>query len=114
MKYFMALYMMPTEGLEAWMAKPEEERKEAEAKMQEDWNAWLKEHADAVKNTIGLGKTKRITSEGIADARNGLMLSSYVEAESPEAAAEIFKNHPHLGIPGASIEVMETSPLGSR
>jgi hypothetical protein len=39
------------------------------------------------------------------------MLYSIVEAESHEAAAKIFENHPHLGIPQASIEVMEANPL---
>lgn len=33
MKYFTALYMMPVEGLDAWMQKPEEERKSAEETM---------------------------------------------------------------------------------
>ena len=111
MKNFTAIYMMPVEGLQEWMQKPESERKEAEDKMKQGWDAWLAEHKDAVLNTIGLGKAKKVTSDGIADASNGLMLSSYVQAESAEAAAEIFKNHPHLGIPGASIEVMEANPI---
>jgi hypothetical protein len=64
-----------------------------------------------VLNTVALGKTKKVSMSGIEDTRNGLMLSSYVQAESPEAAAEIFKNHPHLGIPGATIEVMETREM---
>jgi hypothetical protein len=93
------------------MNKPQAEREEAENTMKADWDAWLKENASAVKNTIGLGKTKKISTSGIEDAKNGLMLSSYVEAESLEAAAEIFKNHPHLTIPGASIEIMETHSM---
>jgi hypothetical protein len=111
MKYFTAIYMMPVEGLDAWMQKPEAERKGEEEKMKQDWDMWLKNNASAVKNTIALGKTKRVSQSGIEDARNGLMLSSYVEAESLEAAAEIFKNHPHLSIPGATIEVIETRPM---
>jgi hypothetical protein len=103
--------MMPIEGLAEWMNKPQAEREEAENTMKADWDAWLKENASAVKNTIGLGKTKKISTSGIEDAKNGLMLSSYVEAESLEAAAEIFKNHPHLTIPGASIEIMETHSM---
>jgi hypothetical protein len=31
---------------------------------------------------------------------------SFVEAESLEAAADMFKDHPHFGIPGSWIEVM--------
>lgn len=103
--------MMPVEGLNAWMQKPEAERKEAEEKMKADWDAWLASHKGAVLNTIALGKTKRVSAGGVEDARNGLMLSSYVQAESLEAAAEIFKNHPHLSIPGATIEVIEARQM---
>jgi hypothetical protein len=103
---------MPVEGLEEWMSKSEEERKEAEGDMKQEWDAWLAAHKDAVQNTIGLGKTKKVTAGGIEDAKNGLMLSSYVAAESLEEAAAIFKDHPHLKLPGAAIEVMETSQVG--
>ena len=112
MKYFTVLYAMPVAGLEEWMQKPESDRKAAEASMKAEWDAWLEEHAGAVKNTIGLGKTTRVSAQGIKDAKNGLMLSSYVEAESQEAAAELFKDHPHLSIPGATIDIMEARPLG--
>lgn len=104
--------MMPPAGLDAWMNKPEEERKAAETQMRTDWDTWMKTHADAVLNTIGLGKTKRVSADGIEDAKNGMMLSSYVTAESLEAAGELFKDHPHLGIPGATIEIMEANPMG--
>ena len=52
------------------------------------------------------GKTKRVTASGVSDTRNDIMLYSFVEAESHEAAANAFENHPHLQIPQASIEVM--------
>ena len=59
----------------------------------------------------GVGKTKRITSKGISDTKNNVMLYSIVEAESHEAAAKLFENHPHLQIPQASIEVMVINSL---
>lgn len=111
MKYFTALYMMPTEGLEEWMAKPEAERKEAEEEMKSQWDAWMAEHGSVIKNTIALGATKRVTAEGVSDVKNGMMLSSYVEGESHEAVAKLFEGHPHFGIPGAWIEIMETRPM---
>lgn len=111
MKYFTVLYSMPTAELDAWMQKPEEERKGAEEEFKGRWDAWLAAHKDAVLNTIALGKTKRVTANGIEDARNELMLSSYVQAESAEAAAEIFKDHPHLEMPGGVIEVIETRQM---
>jgi hypothetical protein len=113
MKYFTAIYSMPVAGLEGWMSKPESERKDAESAMRADWDAWLTEHSSSVLNTIGLGNTKRVSASGIEDAKNGMMLSSYVQAESLEAAAEIFKTHPHLTLPGATIDIMETKKLGA-
>ncbi len=105
MKYFVT-YQMPHTGLDAWMQLPEEERKKQELGMQTEWNTWMAAHKGAIVETAGVGKPKRITSEGIVDARNDLMMYSIVEAESLDTAAEMFKDHPHFGIPGASIEVM--------
>ena len=111
MKNFTAIYLAPVDTLTEWMQKPEAERKEAEGKMQQEWGTWLSEHKEAVLNTISLGATKRVSHNGIEDTRNGMMLSSYVAAESHAAAAEMFKNHPHLGIPGATIEIMEARQM---
>ncbi len=105
MKFFVT-YQMPHTGLDAWLTLPEEERKSQEQQMQSEWNAWMAEHKAALMETAGVGKPKRITAEGIEDSRNDLMMYSFVDAESLDAAAEMFKDHPHFGIPGGWIEVM--------
>ena len=46
-------------------------------------------------------------ANGTSDARNDIMLYAIVNADSLDAAARTFGNHPHLGIPQSSIEVME-------
>lgn len=109
MKFFVT-YQMPHTGLDEWMKLPEAERKAQEVQMQNEWNAWMAAHANVITETAGVGKPKKITAAGIEDARNDLMLYSFVEAESLEAAAEMFKDHPHFGIPGAWIEVMPVNP----
>jgi len=111
MKYFTVLYTAPVDTLDEWMKKPEAERKDAEMKMKGEWDAWMSAHKDAVLNTISLGKNKQVTKDGVADARNSIMLSSYVGAESIEDVTEIFKDHPHLDIPGATIDIMEARQL---
>ena len=103
--------MAPALGVEEWMKKPEAERKVEEEKMKKDWDDWMTAHADTVLNTIALGKTKRISASGIEDVKNDMMLSSYAQAESAEAIAETFKDHPHFGIPGATIEIMEATSM---
>lgn len=105
MKFFVT-YQMPHSGLDDWMKLPEEERKKQEQQMQDEWNAWMAEHKDVLVETAGVGKPKRITASGIEDARNDIMMYSFVEAETLEAAAAMFKDHPHFGIPGGWIEVM--------
>jgi hypothetical protein len=111
MKKFLVLYLMPVAGLEAWMKTDPELRKVEEEKMRTDWNAWLAGHKDAVKETAGAGKTKRITKEGVTDIKNNIMLYSIVEAESHEEASKIFEGNPHLNIPEASIEIMQINSL---
>ena len=108
MKFFVT-YQMPHSGLDDWMKLPEEERKAQEQTMQADWNAWMADHKDAITETAGVGKPKRITASGTEDARNDLMMYSFVEADSLEDAAAMFKDHPHFGIPGAWIEVMSVN-----
>jgi hypothetical protein len=100
---------MPHTGLDEWMKMPEEERKAQEQQMQSEWNAWMEAHKGVVTESAGLSKPKRITAEGIEEGRNDLMMYSFVEAESLDAAAELFKKHPHFGIPGAWIEVMSVN-----
>lgn len=106
MNNYMVLFMAPAAGMKEWMKRPESERKAEEAKMKGEWDAWTATHAGAIKNTVALGKTKRVSASGVEDVSNDLMISSYIEAESPEAVAEMFKDHPHFGIPGATIEIM--------
>jgi hypothetical protein len=51
-------------------------------------------------------------ASGVSDTKNDIVLYSLVEAESHEAAAKSFENHPHLQIPQSSIEVMEVRSMG--
>lgn len=105
MKFFVT-YQMPHTGMDEWLKLPEAERKAQEEQMQSEWNAWMSAHKDSITETAGVGKPKCITKEEIVDSRNDIMMYSFVEAESLEAAAEMFKDHPHFGIPGGWIEVM--------
>lgn len=100
---------MPHTNLDEWSKLPEAERKVQETQMQTEWNNWMGEHKSALLESAGVGKPKRITKEGIEDSRNDIMMYSFVEAESLEAAADMFKNHPHFGIPGGWIEVMSVN-----
>lgn len=59
-----------------------------------------------------LGKTKEVSKSGAKDITN--LMTGYVtlKAESHEAAAKLFLNHPHFAIfPGKSVEIMEVLPI---
>ena len=112
MKKFLVLYLAPADVIDEWMKTPAAERKTAEEKMQGDWKNWMREHAQLFADPgAGVGKTKRVSAEGQSDIRNDIMLYGIVTAESHDAAAKAFVGHPHLGIPKATIEVMEINPL---
>jgi hypothetical protein len=109
---FLVLYSIPASVMADWMKTDPETRKAAEQKMGGEWQTWTGAHGKMLTATEAAGKTKRVTGEGVADAKNDIMLYSIVEAESHEAAANAFKDHPHLQIPQAFIEVMAVRPMG--
>lgn len=97
----------------AWDALTDDERR---AKQQEGiaaWGAWSAKHQDAVLYQGGpLGKTKRVSQDGVADVSNGLAVFIVVRASSHEAAAKMFDGHPHFTIfPGDAVEVMPLLPV---
>jgi hypothetical protein len=112
MKKFLVTYLAPASVIDDWKKTEPEKRKAAEEKMQGEWRKWMSDHATMfVDKGAGVGKTKRVTAQGVSDARNDIHLYAIVEADSHGAAAKAFEGHPHLQIPQSSIEVMEIHPL---
>jgi len=112
MQKFIVLYCMPIAGLEEWMKIPEGERKAQEEGLKTKWDAWMAANKGMMEGpTAGVGKTKRVTKEGVADAKNDVMLYSIVQGESQEAVAKAFEGHPHLEIPGSWIDVSAVNYL---
>ena len=97
----------------AWNALSETERKAKEKEGIAAWKAWVAKHQPALAEMGGpLGKTKRVGAGGIADVSNEMCAFTVVRAESHEAAARMFENHPHFAIfPGEAVEVMPVLPI---
>jgi hypothetical protein len=97
----------------AWNALSETERKAKEKEGIAAWKAWVEKHQAALAAMGGpLGKTKRVGPDGIADISNEMGAFTVVRAESHEAAARMFENHPHFAIfPGEAVEVMPVLPI---
>ena len=110
MKKFMVLYMANGADFERMMKEstPEQQKKGMEA-----WMKWMGAHkASIVDGGAPLGKTKRVDANGAKDAKNGIGGYSVVQADSHDAAAKMFsKDHPHLQMPGAWVEIVEIMPM---
>ena len=97
----------------AWNALSETERKAREQQGMAAWKAWMEKHHAALAGNGGpLGRTKKVTRNGVQDVSNELGAFVVVRAESHEAAAKMFENHPHFTIfPGEAVEIMPVMPI---
>jgi len=115
MKKFLAIYIGTAAAFEKsnWNARPEAQRKQIEQEGMRAWGEWMARNQKSVVVQGGpLGKTKRIASTGISDIKNNMTGYIVIQAESHEAAAALFENHPHFAIfPGDSVEVMECTAI---
>jgi hypothetical protein len=106
MNKFMVLYMANGAEFEKMMktSTPEQQKKGMEA-----WMKWMSDHKSSiVEGGAPLGKTKRVDSKGASDAKNDIGGYSIVQAETADDAAKLFgKDHPHLQMPGAWVEIIE-------
>jgi hypothetical protein len=115
MKNFLAIYIGTEAALEKarWNELEEATREAREASGVRAWMEWgVKNSAAIVDRGSPLGKTKCASPEGVKDIKNVMAAYVIVRAESHEAAAKLFENHPHFTIfPGDSVEIMECLPL---
>jgi len=118
MKRFVAVYLGSPEAhaRSGWDKLDDTARKQREAEGMKAWTQWAEKNANVIADHGSpLGKTKRASREGIADVKNNIAAYVVVEAESHEAAAKLFANHPHFSIfPGDSVEIMECLPIPTR
>src|SRR5687767_285020 len=113
MKKFLAIYLGASSGREKWMQLPEAERKAREQRGIQAWMDWgVANKASIVDQGGPLGKTQRASPQGISNVTNLMTGYTIVQAESHDAAAKLFENHPHFSIfPGDSVEIMECLPI---
>ncbi|HEX3913316.1 MAG TPA: hypothetical protein VHW71_07405 [Steroidobacteraceae bacterium] len=115
MKNFLAVFIgiASSPKVVEFRSMEEGRRKQLEATGIKAWGDWMKTHqAVIVDNGSPLGKTKRVSADGISDIRNNLSGFVVVKAASQEAAAKLFEHHPHFSIfPGDSVEIMECLPI---
>ena len=113
MKTFLAIYLGSEPARTRWETLDDGVRREREQAGMKAWQQWAVDHASSIVGEGGpLGRTKRIDAGGITDTRNAMAAYTIVQAESHEAAARLFLDHPHFTLfPGDSVEIMECLPI---
>jgi len=115
MPKFMALYVGSPEAFarSGWDKLDDAAGKEREIAGMKAWGDWQeKQKPIIVDEGSPLGKTKRTDANGVSDITNTIAGYIIIEAETHEAAARLFENHPHFSIfPGDAVEIMPCNPM---
>ena len=83
MDKFLVLYKAPIAVIDEWMKKPEQERKSDETKMMDAWKKWMSANASKFTDKgAGAGKPKVVSSSGVKDVRNDIMMYQIVQAQT--------------------------------
>ena len=115
---FLAVYTGSTDSaaMVRWNALSSEERALRQQQGAAAWHAWVDRHQASIVMMGGpLGPTLRVSADGVTAVRNGMNAVTVVQAESREAAAALFADHPHFALcPGEAVEVMPIMPVPGR
>lgn len=108
MKKFVVLYFAAQSAQEQ-MA---ESSPEAAQEGMKAWMEWAGRVGDAMVDMgTPLGAGKEITATGTAEASAGVAGYSIIQADDLAGAQALLDRHPHLMMPGASIQVYESLDL---
>ena len=113
MKRYLAVFTGSATAMSRWDKLSEAERTEKQSAGMAAWKKWVLDNEKSIVELGGpLSRTKLVSSAGISDIRNHLGAFTIVRAETQDAAAHLFLNHPHFSIfPGEGVEVMEVLPI---
>jgi hypothetical protein len=108
MSRFLAVYTMQPEDLARFRALPKAEQDAIDARGVPLWQEWEERNAASFPDRGGMvGKTLRVSRNGIGPATNVFCGYVVVEAPTIEDAARIFENHPHFTVfPGDGVDIM--------
>ncbi len=108
MPRFLAVYTMKSEDFASFRSLPKAEQDAINAQGVRQWAAWEERNAAFILDRGGMvGKTTRVTKHGVTEASNPFCGYLVVEAETADAAARLFLDHPHLTVfPGDGVDIM--------
>jgi hypothetical protein len=108
MPRFLAVYTIRPEDVASFRSLPKAEQDAIDAIGVKQWAAWEERNAASILDRGGMvGKTTRITRDGVTKAVNPFCGYLVVEAETADAAARLFHDHPHITVfPGDGVDIM--------
>ncbi len=108
MPRFLAVYTMKPEDVASFRNLPKAEQDAIDAVGIAAWAEWLESNAAFILEPGGMvGKTTRVTRDGVAGAVNTICGYLVVEANSADDAARLFEDHPHITVfPGDGVDIM--------
>ncbi|MDN2579030.1 hypothetical protein [Aquibium sp. ELW1220] len=108
MPRFLAVYTMKPEDLARFRCMPKADQDAVDTVGMKQWADWEARNAASFPDRGGMvGRTLRVTKDGVAAASNPFCGCIVVGAETIEAAARLFEDHPHFTIfPGDGVDIM--------
>ncbi|AOF91479.1 hypothetical protein [Sinorhizobium sp. RAC02] len=108
MPRFLAVYTIRPEDVASFRSLPKAEQDAIDAIGVKQWAAWEERNTASILDRGGMvGKTTRVTKDGVAKAVNPFCGYLVVEAETADAAARLFHDHPHITVfPGDGVDIM--------
>jgi len=108
MPHSLAAYTMQPETPARFHRPPKPEQGAIDTAGLPLWTAWEAEHVASLPDRGGMvGRTRRVTRDGVTDAVNTICGYVIVEADDIDAAARRFENHPHFAVfPGDGVDIM--------
>jgi hypothetical protein len=108
LKRFMVLYNSSVSAREQMASGTPEQRKQG----MEAWMAWGQKAGDALVDFgAPVQAGARITANGAGGSDSQASGYSILQGNSADEINTLLEDHPHLKMPGASIDVFETLPV---
>jgi hypothetical protein len=108
MSKYLVLYHAPASAAEQMAnATPEEMQAGMDA-----WMSWANRAGDALVDFgAPLGNGEHVGGSGASSSGSDVSGFSVLQADSRDAVVELLRDHPHLHMPGGSIDVLEFIPM---